>query len=294
MNIVQNRNKYALLSLSIIIIGLGFMVFNAVNGKGMFNYDVEFSGGTSMLIDIGGEFQNTEIEDIVIQNSTETSPQIQRILGTTQVTIKIKSLDEDTRETIKGAFKEKYSIKDEDISIDYFSPTISSEMKSDAILALLVTCIGMLIYITFRFKDFKIGASAVMTLLHDSLIVVSVYAILRIPLNYSFIAVMLTILGYSINATIVIFDRIRENRRILQTDDKVTLINTSVKQSITRSINTSFSTLLTIVFLYILGVNSIKEFSLPIIIGIIFGTYSSVFLSGSFWYVISNRNSVSS
>ena len=145
----------------------------------------------------------------------------------------------------------------------------------------------MLIYITARFKDVKMGASTVMTLLHDAFMTLAIFAILRIPLNYAFIAVLLTIMGYSINATIVIFDRLRENKSRMGRVDNTTLVNVSISQTLRRSVLTSATTLLMVISLYVMGVPSIRDFALPIAIGLIFGTYSSVFLSGSFWYMLS-------
>ena len=290
MNIIQNRKKYFLFSALIIITGFVFMIVNASAGRGIFNFDVEFSGGTSMLIDVGTAFENYEIESIVRENSDQTSPQIQRILGTTQVSIKMTVVDDDTRIALAEAFKERYGIKDEDISIDYFSPTIGEEMQAAAALALISACAFMLVYITIRFSNFRTGASTILGLLHDALVVLAAYAIFRIPLNYTFIVVILTVIGYSINSTIFVFDRVRENIKNLKDVSMEILINTSVQQSVTRAINTSFSTLLVVVSLYIFGVSAIKDFALPILIGIVCGTYSSLFLAGSFLYVLSGKS----
>jgi len=291
MNIVQNRKKYFLLSAIMILSGIIFMIFNSASGNGAFNYDVEFSGGTSMLIDIGTEFENYEIASLIRENSDQTNPQIQRIVGTTQVSIKMRSVDDETRIAITDAFKQKYGIKDSDFSIDYFSPTIGTEMQISAFVAVLCACFFMLIYITVRFRGFKTGASTVLALIHDALVVLAAFAILRIPLNYAFIASILTVLGYSINSSIFVFDRIRENRKILKDADEEILINASINQSVVRAINTSVSTLLVIICLFLFGVNSIRDFALPIIIGIICGTYSSIFLAGSFLYILSSKNS---
>ena len=160
----------------------------------------------------------------------------------------------------------------------------SGEMQQAAIKATLIACVAMLLYISLRFRDFRAGGSAIIALIHDVLIVLSAYALLRIPVNQSFIAVLLTILGYSVNSTIVIFDRIRENKSAFQTGHAAEKINKSVSQTLARSINTSLTTLFTIGAIYILGVQSIKEFSLPLIVGIVAGAYSSICISGSVWY----------
>lgn len=182
---------------------------------------------------------------------------------------------------------EKYGVTNNGVSVTQISATISSEMTRNAILAVLLSCIAMLIYVSIRFKDFNTGASSIIALLHDALIVLACYAVLRIPLSNSFIAAILTVLGYSINASIVIFDRIRENKHAHRKMSAEELVDTSVNQCMKRSIYTSLTTLFTIGSLYILGVQSVKEFALPIVVGIIAGTWSSVFISGSVWYELS-------
>lgn len=173
---------------------------------------------------------------------------------------------------------------------DKVSATVGGELFGSSLRALLFAAILMLIYISLRFELLS-GISAVIALIHDMLIMLSIYAIFRLPVNTSFVAAMLTILGYSINATIVIFDRIRENTRFLKKETFADIANKSVWQSMTRSINTSVTTLLTIVMVYILGVNSVREFALPIIIGIVAGTYSSIFIAGSIWTLLRGNNS---
>jgi preprotein translocase SecF subunit len=166
------------------------------------------------------------------------------------------------------------------------SPTVSADMQRSAILAIIVACIFMLIYITWRFKDIRMGGSTILALLHDAMVVIIIFAIFRIPLNYAFIAVILTTLGYSINASIIIFDRVRENRVRMRNADGVELANASVTQTLRRSVYTTMSTLMVVTALYILGVASIKDFTLPIIIGLLFGIYSSTCLLGSFWLMM--------
>lgn len=287
MNIVQNRKKFFALSIVVILAGIIAMVINASAGKGIFNFDIEFTGGTSMDINIGKEFNNDDIQAIITEKTGQKAPQIQNVVGTNEVTIKMQSIDGATRTAIIDALKEKYAITDEDVlNVADVSATISGEMQKTAILAVFVSCIAMLIYISIRFKDVRAGASAIVALLHDVLIVIAFYAIIRIPVNNSFIAALLTILGYSINATIVIFDRIRENKVRFRKNQTVEKINKSISQTLARSINTSLTTLFTIGAIYLLGVQSVKEFALPLVIGIISGAYSSVFLSGSVWYML--------
>lgn len=284
MQIVEKRKLWFLISIVIILAGLIAMPINSMMGRGMLNYDVEFVGGTQMHVSIGQDFNNNDIANIVKDITKQPAPQIQRILGKDEVNIKIKSIDEKARDSILEQLKSKYP-NAEMLQVSDVSSTISGEMQRTSILAVTIACLAMLVYITIRFKDLKSGLSAILALLHDVLIVIGAYAILRIPINTSFIAAMLTIIGYSINNTIVIFDRIRENKKVYKRNDFENLVNNSVKQTLTRSINTSLTTLFTITAIYILGVASIKEFAMPIIIGIIAGTYSSIFISTSLWYV---------
>lgn len=291
MNVIEKRKIWFALSIAIILAGLIAMPINAMMGKGILNFDVEFIGGTVMEINIGQDFNIAQdIRPIVIEITGEDNPQITRV-GSQGIAIKTKSIDAETRTKLYNALKDKYQLheKDDLLNVDDVSPTISTEMQVKALQALLLASILMLIYITFRFKDWKFGLAAVLPLIHDVLIVFAVYSIGRVPVNNSFIAAILTIVGYSINDTIVIFDRIRENRKVAKRGDLEGLINRSVSQTIVRSINTSITTLLTITILYFLGVESIKEFALPLIVGIVAGTYSSIFIASPLWYVFTKR-----
>lgn len=284
MNIIKNRKKFLAFSIILIAVGIVVMIINMASGKGAFNLDVEFTGGMSLDISIGQEFNNDDIADIIKDVTGQTSPYIQKIINSNDVSIKMQSVDSETRTALLDALKENYNISDEDISLSDISATVSGEMQKKAFIAVIVACVAMLIYISIRFKDYRAGLSAIIALVHDVLIVITFYAILRIPVNNSFIAALLTVLGYSINATIVIFDRIRENTALFKSTEE--RINKSVYQSLSRSINTSLTTLFTIGAIYVFGVASIKEFALPLVIGIISGAYSSVFLSGSIWYML--------
>ena len=223
------------------------------------------------------------VEDIVREVTGQTSPQIQQVIGTNSVGIKLQSIDSEMRVALMDAVTKTYPDAELTEAND-ISGTVSGEMQQAAIKATLIACVAMPLYISLRFRDFRAGGSAIIALIHDVLIVLSAYALLRIPVNQSFIAVLLTILGYSVNSTIVIFDRIRENKSAFQTGHAAEKINKSVSQTLARSINTSLTTLFTIGAIYILGVQSIKEFSLPLIVGIVAGAYSSICISGSVWY----------
>ncbi len=283
MKIIENRKIFFAVSVVLICIGFAAMVFNANAGRGALNWDVEFTGGTSMELDMGGTFENDTLEDIVREVTGQTSPQIQQVIGTNSVGIKLQSIDSEMRVALMDAVTKAYPDAELTEAND-ISGTVSGEMQQAAIKATLIACVAMLLYISLRFRDFRAGGSAIIALIHDVLIVLSAYALLRIPVNQSFIAVLLTILGYSVNSTIVIFDRIRENKSAFQTGHAAEKINKSVSQTLARSINTSLTTLFTIGAIYILGVQSIKEFSLPLIVGIVAGAYSSICISGSVWY----------
>lgn len=288
MQIVKNRFIFIAISVIVILAGFAAMIINAGMGKGAFSTDVEFSGGTSIEVSIGKEFDNKDITNIVKETTGENNPQVQKIGDGNSVNIKTKSLSADVRTKLESALSEKYGLKSENFSIQDVSATISSEMVKTSILSVVIACLAMLVYISIRFKDFSMGASAILALCHDALIVVGSYAILRIPLSNSFIAAILTVLGYSVNATIVIFDRVRENRTKLGRNNYEALINTSVKQTLTRSLFTSLTTFFTVLCLFIFGVQSVREFVLPISIGIVCGTYSSIFIAGNVWYIVSS------
>lgn len=289
MNIVKYRKIYIAISTIIIIIGLGFMFYNNSKGNKIFNYDIQFTGGTTVEFNIGKEFENKDIAQIYKSEINVENAQIQKIGNGKSVSIKTKSLTQEQTKKVTDAIIKKYNLKDSDFSTRDISATISNEMKKASFLAVLISCVAMLIYISLRFKDIKIGTSAIIALIHDVLIVLSFYAIFRIPLNEAFIAAILTVLGYSINATIIIFDRMRENKIKNPSKTNEELVDGAVTQSFRRSLFTSLTTFFTVLGLYIFGVESVKIFALPIAIGIICGTYSSICIAGSIWYMISSR-----
>ena len=289
MNIVKNRFKFFAISVILIICGIAAMAFNQAKGNGIFNFDIEFTGGTEMTVHMG-DVPNDEIVQVVKDVTGQSNPQVQKLIGTENVTIKTQSMDSETRTELSNALKEKFSLTDDAIlSVQDISGTISGEMQKTAAVAVIIACIAMLIYITIRFMDLKMGVSSILALVHDVLIMLAFYAIFRIPVNNSFIAALLTVLGYSINATIVIFDRVRENKKLMGRSSTEEIINTSLYQTMRRSIYTSLTTLFAIGAVYVFGVQSVKEFALPMMVGIISGAYSSVFLSGSIWYTLTGK-----
>ncbi|MCL2577653.1 MAG: protein translocase subunit SecD [Defluviitaleaceae bacterium] len=286
--IVEKRKIYFGFSAAILAVGLLFMLGHGIVGTGFFNLDVEFSGGTSFMVDIGQEFSNSDIEYIVRNVTGESAPQVQQILGTNEVMIRTTTAQDeaDVRLELIHQLSERYNLDPDEIQYSFVSPAVSAAMRSSAILAIIVASIGMLLYISIRFRDVRTGASAVLAQLHDALVVLCIYAILRIPLNYAFIAVMLTTLGYSINATIIIFDRIRENRVRMPKAAHSVLINTSVTQTLRRTLFSTLSSFIAVFMLYVIGVAAIRDFTLPIMVGLLFGAYSSVCLSGSAWFMM--------
>lgn len=285
--IVKNKKKFFALSLILIAIGIVSMIINAVGGKGALNFDIDFTGGTAIVVDMEKEFSPNDVEDLVSEVTGQSSPQVQRILGTTQVSIKIQSVDSDTRTALTDALISEFSVSSDSIlSVSDISGTVSGEMQKKSMIAVAISCLVMLIYISIRFKDFKMGLSSIIALVHDVFIMISFYAIFRVPVNTAFIAALLTVVGYSINSTIVIFDRVRENRKTMDMSDTEAIVDISVWQTMRRSVYTSLTTFFTIFSLYIFGVQSVKQFALPIIVGVVSGAYSSVFISGSLWQMM--------
>jgi len=284
--IVERRKIYFAFSLGIIALGLAFMLFNSVRGEGWFNLDVEFSGGTSFFIEMGQPFENADVENIVRDVTGVAAPQVQQVLNEDAVMIRITQLEPETRLALVAALSEYYGLQPEAFSYTDVSPAVSAAMQRSAIMAMGVASLGMLLYISIRFRDLRTGGSAVLAQIHDALVVLCLYGILRIPLNYAFIAVMLTTLGYSINATIIIFDRLRENRVRMPKVSPGELINASVTQTLRRTVISTFTSFLAVLMLYIIGVAAIRDFTLPILVGLLFGAYSSVFLSGSMWFMM--------
>ena len=254
------------------------------------NWDIDFTGGTAMVLELGQAFNDSDIDAIVKEAVPGIGSVVVQKVGTvgTQVSIKTRELiqDEiiDEKNAILDKIVEKYGVDKATavLSADNFSATAGKELQGTAWKATLLAALGMLIYVTFRF-EFKFGLASVIALTHDLLIMLAVYCLFRIPINITFIAAILTILGYSINATIVIFDRIRENLKGAKKADYAKIGNTSVWQSMGRAVNTSFTTLITITVLCIVGVPSVREFAFPIIVGILAGTYSSVFIATPLW-----------
>ena len=251
------------------------------------NYGIDFTGGTSIQIKIGQVISVDEAREIVDNYDKEAS--ILHI-GTNKDEIMIRSKKDFTSQEINeivDKFQEKYNIKDKEFQSEKFGPFMGKEIRRKALLSSLIAVVAMLIYISWRF-ELKFAIAAIIALMHDVLITFSIYAIFKIPVNSAFIAAILTILGYSINDTIVIFDRIREEMKLNPRTNAEDIVNISIKKSLTRTINTSLTTLVAVVLLYIIGVEDVKVLALPLIFGIISGTYSSLFIASPLWYEMKN------
>ena len=286
---VQKRFRFFAFSGAILALGIAFAIFHSANGNGFFNLDVEFAGGTSFTVDIGQPFQDSEIEDIVRDITGDSSPQVQAIVGTHEVRFSTTETGVDVRLALVDALTQRFDLYIDAFTYSDVSPAVSAAMRRSAIIAIIVSSLGMLLYISIRFRDLRKGAAAVLAQLHDAAIVLCVYMIFRIPLNYAFIAVMLTTLGYSINSTIIIFDRIRENRVRLPKVGLMSLINLSATQTLRRTLISTLSSFIAVFMLYVIGVAAIRDFTLPIMVGLLFGAYSSICLSGSAWFMMNQK-----
>lgn len=290
-NYVKNAKIFFIISILVIAVGLAFLpINNARDGKAL-NYSLEFTGGTSTTVTFDEEYTLERAEQEIVPVITEAigvsagEIQIQTVEGSNQVIFKTRELSEEAGEpqALEAALKNQFTISE--ISSQSISSTISGEMRKDAVIAIVIASILMLIYIAVRFSDVRFGASAVIALVHDVMVVFAVYAIGRLSVGNTFIACMLTIVGYSINATIIIFDRIRENRKVMASNTDLTVVvNTSIAQTLTRTIYTSLTTFIMVLVLFIMGVASLKEFTFTLMAGIVCGAYSSVCITGPLWY----------
>lgn len=279
MKYTENKVKFLILPILIIIAGL---VMYFVSG---FNFDTEFVGGIRMQIDVGAEFDNDEITAFVVETAGEVAaPVVQKVGNGTQATIKMSELDDETTTKLKDAIRAKYG-EEAIMSVNAASASFGTQVQRKTLIYTLIALLCILAYIAIRF-EIKSAVMAVFALFINILIMMAVYLITYTPLNTTFIAAMLTVVGYSINNTIVVFDRIRENMRGFNArkGTKVTeVVNKSITESMGRTINTTITTLITIVLLYFMGVPSIKAFAFPLIIGVVAGAYTSVFVAGPFW-----------
>lgn len=280
MNIdfVGRYKIFAAISLVIIIAGLLVMILQGLN------LGIDFKGGTTIYVNIGKPYSPDDIRDILSSEGIDAT--VMQVGDNKQdAIIRMRHMEnqEEIQKRLIARLKEKYDLTDERFSIDTVGPTIGKDLTRNAILATVISWVGILIYVGIRF-EFKSGVAAIVALIHDVLIMVSVVALLRTQINSTFVAAVLTIIGYSINDTIVIFDRVRENQKKFGSKlSRAEIVNRSINESLNRTINTFLTTLFTVTALYVLGVESIKEFSLPILVGLVAGTYSTIFIAGPLW-----------
>ena len=294
INFLGKKKWFFTVSTAVIAAGLIFMGVNSSKGNGAFAYSLEFEGGTSTNVTFNEDYTIEEIDKeivpVVEKVTSDHNVQTQKVAGTNQVIIKTVTLELDQREKLNQAMADNFGVDESKITAENISSTVSNEMRQDAVVAVIVATIFMLLYIWFRFKDIRFATSAVTALLHDVLVVLAFYAVARISVGNTFIACMLTIVGYSINATIVIFDRIREELHYqTKSTDLAEVVNKSITMTLTRSIYTSLTTFIMVAVLYVMGVSSIREFALPLIVGIVCGAYSSVCITGALWYVMKTK-----
>ena len=294
INFLGKKKIFFTISIALIVLGFVAIGVNEGKGNGALNYSLEFMGGTSSTVTFDKNYTLEEIDQNIVPLIEDAvgdkNVQVQKVQDSNQVIFKTQTLNLEKREAFNKVMADNFGVAENEIATENISSTVSSEMRRDAIVAVIIATICMLLYIWFRFKDVRFATSAVLALLHDVLIVLGFYAIARVSVGNTFIACMLTIVGYSINATIVIFDRIREElktkKRGTQLDE---LVNKCITLTLTRSVYTSFTTFVMVAVLYIMGVSSIREFALPLMVGIICGAYSSVCITGALWYVMKTK-----
>ncbi len=288
--------KAIFFTISIAVIVAGFVVIgvNKSTKGSALNYSLEFVGGTATNVtfneDMSIEELDSKVNPVIEEITKDGSIQTQKVAGGNEVIFKTRALSIEEREQLSNSLVNHFAVNEQNITTETISSTISNEMQRDALVATLIAGVCMLIYIWFRFKDIRFGASAVAALLHDVLIVFVFYGVARIPISGTFIACILTILGYSINATIVIFDRLRENMASMGKKENLKdAVNKSISQTLTRSVFTSLTTFFMVAMLYVFGITSIREFALPLMVGIVCGTYSSICIAGALWYILRTK-----
>lgn len=278
-DVIKHSKVYLFIIIGIVIAGIIGLVV-----RGGFSMDIDFTGGTDLSYDLGQDFESTDEIRAIVEGATvdKVVSSVQQLGGSkNQVRVVTKTLDTDQRENVLVKLKEKYPNVVQ-LSAQNFSEKRGTEISRDALIATILAIIGMLIYIAIRF-ELLTGIAAIGSLVHDVIVMFAVYAIFDIAINMSFVAAILTVIGYSINDTIIIFDRIRENTKKLTKLSFDEIANRSIWETMSRSINTVLTTLITITVLYIMGVTSVKEFAFPLIIGIASGCYSSIFVASPIW-----------
>ena len=296
IDFIGKRHIFFALSLAVICAGFIGMGVHAAKGDKALNYSLEFLGGTSTTVEFNENYTLADADKEIVPKIAEVTGtkdiQTTVVDGTNQIIFKTASLSLSKREALNQMLEKDYGVKDTAITSSNIGSTISGEMRSQSIIAVIVAAFFMLIYIWFRFKDIRFVSGAIIALIHDVLVVLALYALARISVGSAFIACMLTVIGYSVNDTIVLFDRIRENKKGMRDESPealAELANRSTTQTLSRTISTSITTAIMVLMLLILGVTSIREFALPLLVGVICGTYSSIFIATELWYVMKIR-----
>ena len=302
LNIVDKFNIFGTIGLVFALLGIVAVILLPFNVN-LFNFDIDFLGGTTMTYEMHKELDKAELDNIskLVADATGVTPSSVQKSEVTQVVIKTSTLDTEQRDAAFQALKAAYNLNDgtavdaegntipsDILSIDNVDPVMGADLRNAAILSALLAILCMLIYIAIRF-DWRSGLAAIIALAHDVFVIMGSYVVFRIPVNMTFIAVVLTILGYSINATIIVFDRVRENKKLMKKTRFDGVVNASIWQTASRSLNTTITTLLAVVVIAIVGVPSIRQFVIPLMVGVIAGLYSSMFISGPIWVKLSKK-----
>ena len=283
IDFAKHAKKYLIIALVLIVVSLGSVLFRGLD------FGIDFKGGTIITMELNQKFNVDDVKAISNKYDSKAEVTTSGDNGTQAVISTSKDLSDSERKSLFNDFKSKYDLKEKDLlSIDNVSGTVGDELRSMAVKACIIAVICMLIYITFRF-EFMQGLCAIFSLIFDMCMVLGVFSIFQIQVNSSFIAAMLTILGYSINDTIITFDRVRENSPKVKRGDYYNLVNVSINQTMTRSINTTLTTLLAVTPLLIFGTTSIKEFVFPMMIGFVSGVFSSICVAVPVWYMIKEK-----
>ena len=296
VNFIGKRGVFFIASIAVIAAGFIAMGLHGAKGDKSLNYSLEFLGGTSTTVEFNENYTLEDADKEIVPKIADAigsnDIQTQVVDGSNQIIFKTGELSLDKREALNKMLEKDYGVKDTAITSTSIGSTISGEMRSQSIIAVVVAAFFMLLYIWFRFKDLRCASSAIVALIHDVLVVLAVYALVRISVGSAFIACMLTVIGYSVNDTIVLFDRIRENKKTLRNESSealAELANTSISQTLSRTVSTSITTAVMVLMLLLLGVTSIQEFAFPLLIGVLCGTYSSICIAVELWYVMKVR-----
>ncbi|RHO96238.1 protein translocase subunit SecD [Clostridium sp. AF37-5] len=296
INFIGNWKKYVVISGAVVVICVAGLVVRAASGGPLFNYSLDFAGGNSTSVDLSKtvtdedkqKAEDTAKSVIGSGKSVEIS-----VADNTKIVVRTEELSEQKSEELKATMAKTFGVDESTkIESEFISGSVSDEMKVDAAVATLIATLCMLLYIWIRFRKLSTGISAVLALIHDVIAVLTVYVVASafIPVGSTFIACMLTIVGYSINDTIVVFDRIRENKaKATSRTSLAEIINKSITETLSRSINTSVTTFIMVFVLAVFGVDSVRQFAIPLIVGIISGCYSSVCVASPLWYVLSGK-----